>query len=113
GLLGGFGSFGVLVRVGVDGVVFLIATGIALSFSGLPEVQNLGRAFARIPGISRFVRPDASKEIRVEEPDAQEVSAQLLALDPFNSSPPPAPMSAGVVRGPRLVPGAPVSDGRF
>ncbi|QGU05867.1 murein biosynthesis integral membrane protein MurJ [Corynebacterium comes] len=112
-LLNDLGSFGVLVRVGVDGVIFLIATGIALSFSGLPEVQNLGRAFARIPGISRFIRPDASKEIKVEEPDPQEVSAQFSAMDPFNSSPPPAPMSAGVVRGPRLVPGAPVSDGRF
>ncbi|MCS5480018.1 murein biosynthesis integral membrane protein MurJ [Corynebacterium sp. YIM 101645] len=113
GLLDGLGSLGVLVRVGIDGIIFLIATGIALSFSGLPEVQNLGRAFARIPGASRFIRPDTSKEIKVEEPDPQEISAQYVAMDPFNSSPPPAPMSAGIVRGPRLVPGAPVSDGRF
>ena len=111
--LGGLGSFGVLIKVGVSGVVFLIATGIALSFSGLPEVQNLGRAFARIPGLSRFVRPDSSKAIEVGESNPQEVSAQITALDPFSASLPPAPMSAGVVRGPRLVPGAPVSDGRF
>lgn len=107
------GSFGVLISVGISGVVFLIATGIALSFSGLPEVQNLGRAFARIPGLSRFVRPDPDKAIEVGESDPQEVSAQLIAMDAFNASPAPAPMSAGIVRGPRLVPGAPVSDGRF
>ncbi len=111
--LTGLGSFGVLIRVGISGVVFLIATGVALSFSGLPEVQNLGRAFARIPGLSRFVRPDQSKAIEVGASDPQEVSAQLVAMDAFNASPAPAPMSAGVVRGPRLVPGAPVSDGRF
>jgi len=111
--LTGLGSFGVLIRVGISGIVFLIATGVALSFSGLPEVQNLGRAFARIPGLSRFVRPDQSKAIEVGASDPQEVSAQLVAMDAFNASPAPAPMSAGVVRGPRLVPGAPVSDGRF
>src|SRR5699024_3935456 len=69
--------------------------------------------FARIPGLSRFVRPDQSKAIEVGESDPQELSAQLVAMDAFNASPAPAPMSAGVVRGPRLVPGAPVSDGRF
>ncbi len=111
--LSGLGSFGVLIKVGISGVVFLVATGIALSFSGLPEVQNLGRAIARIPGLSRFVRPDQSKAIEVGESDPQELSAQLVAMDAFNASPAPAPMSAGVVRGPRLVPGAPVSDGRF
>ncbi|WP_460490774.1 murein biosynthesis integral membrane protein MurJ, partial [Corynebacterium nasicanis] len=102
----GLGSFGVLIKVAVSGVVFLIATGIALSYSRLPEVQNLGRAFARIPGLSRFVRPDTSRAIEVGESNAQEVSAQITALDPFVASPAPAPMSAGVVRGPRLVPGA-------
>ncbi|MDO5670347.1 MAG: murein biosynthesis integral membrane protein MurJ [Corynebacterium sp.] len=111
--LSGLGSFGVLITLAIEGVVFLIVTGIALSFSGLPEVQNLGRAFARIPGLSRFVRPDADKAIEVGRSDPQEVSAQLSALDPFAASLPPAPMSAGIVRGPRLVPGAPVSDGRF
>lgn len=113
GILDSLGSVGFLLRIGVDGVIFLIATGIALSFSGLPEVQNLGRALARIPGLSRFVRPDTSLAIEVEAPSATERSAQLLAMDAFNSSPVPPPMSAGVVRGPRLVPGAPVSDGRF
>ena len=41
------------------------------------------------------------------------MSNQFLAADTFNASPVPPPMSAGVVRGPRLVPGAGVSDGRF
>lgn len=113
GFLENLGSVGFLLRMGVVGVIFLIITGIALSFSGLPEVQNLGRALGRIPGFSRFIRPDATKEIIVEAPTVSEVSAQFLGMESFNSTPVPPPMSAGVVRGPRLVPGAPVSDGRF
>lgn len=107
------GSFGTLIRLGVLGVVFLIATGIALSFSRLPEVQNLGVALSRIPGLGRVIRPDTSRQIEVAQPTQQELSSQLLGADAFNASPIPPPMSAGVVRGPRLVPGAPVSDGRF
>ena len=45
--------------------------------------------------------------------DPREMSNQFLASDTFNASPVPPPMSAGVVRGPHLVPGASVSDGRF
>ncbi|RNE48273.1 murein biosynthesis protein MurJ [Corynebacterium alimapuense] len=107
------GSIGFLLRMGLVGVVFLIITGIALSFSRLPEVQNLGRALGRIPGLSRFIHPNTDREIKLEQPTDSELSSQLLAMDSFNSSPVPPPMSAGVVRGPRLVPGAPVSDGRF
>lgn len=107
------GSVGFLLRMSIVGLIFLIVTGIALSFSRLPEVQNLGRVLGRIPGLSRIIRPDTSREIQVEEPSVGEMSSQLMAMDPFNASPVPPPMSAGVVRGPRLVPGAPVSDGRF
>lgn len=107
------GSVLEMVKIGIAGVVFLIGTGIALSFSGLPEVQNLGVALQRVPGLGRFIRPDTTRQIEVEQPTVQEVSSQLLGLDAFNASPVPPPMSAGVVRGPRLVPGAPVSDGRF
>nr|WP_244429054.1 murein biosynthesis integral membrane protein MurJ [Corynebacterium halotolerans] len=113
GIFDSLGSVGYLIRLAVVGVIFVIATGVALSYSDLPEVQNLGRALNRIPGMSRFVRPDPEREIKVEDPDLTEVSTQFLAMDAFNSSPVPPPMSAGVVRGPRLVPGAPVSDGRF
>lgn len=108
-----FGSFGVLVKLAVVGIIFLIVTGITLSFSGLPEVHNLGAALRRIPGMRRFIRPDTSKQIEVGTPTEAEVSTQIVAADAFNASPVPPPMSAGVVRGPRLVPGAPVSGGRF
>lgn len=104
------GSIGLLIEVGVLGAIFLIVTGIVLSQSKLPEVTSLGSALARIPGMGRFFRTD---------PDADEpmipvdVQTQFLGHDTFNTSPVPPPMSAGVVRGPRLVPGAAVSDGRF
>ncbi|MGP6174212.1 murein biosynthesis integral membrane protein MurJ [Corynebacterium sp. A21] len=107
------GSILEMIKVGIAGIIFLIVTGIALSFSRLPEVQNLGVALQRVPGMGRFIRPDTTRQIEVEQPTVQEVSSQLLGLDTFNASPVPPPMSAGVVRGPRLVPGAPVSDGRF
>ncbi|OFT84269.1 murein biosynthesis protein MurJ [Corynebacterium sp. HMSC29G08] len=106
-------SLGFLFEVGILGVLFLIATGLVLARSGLPEVQNLGRALARIPGMGRFIRPDEERAIDTGEVDPREMSTQFLAADTFNASPVPPPMSAGVVRGPRLVPGALVSDGRF
>lgn len=107
------GSVLAAVQLGIAGVIFLIVTGVTLSFSRLPEVQNLGVALQRVPGLRRFIRPDVTHQIEVEEPTVQEVSSQLQILDTFSASPVPPPMSAGVVRGPRLVPGAPVSDGRF
>lgn len=107
------GSIGSLVLVMIVGIIFLVVTGIVLSRSGLPEVQNLGRAVARIPGMSRFVRPDVDKAIATGTADVSDFSRQLMQHDAFNASPVPPPMSAGVVRGARLVPGAPVSDGRF
>ena len=106
-------SLGFLIEVGILGVLFIIATGLVLARSGLPEVQNLGRALARIPGMGRFIRPDEERAIDTGEVDPREMSTQFLAADTFNASPVPPPMSAGVVRGPRLVPGALVSDGRF
>ncbi|WIM67680.1 lipid II flippase MurJ [Corynebacterium breve] len=106
-------SIGLLVELAIEGVIFLIVTGIVLSRSGLPEVQNLGRVFSRIPGLGRFIRPNEDKAIEVGETDPRAMSQQFLLADSFNSSPIPPPMSAGVVRGPRLVPGAPVSDGKF
>ena len=101
-----------LVNVVVLGIVFVIITGLVLSKSSLPEVQNLARALQRIPGMSRFITVDNSKAIEVEEPDLQEIQP-VYTQDSFNATLVPPPMSAGIVRGPRLVPGAPVSDGRF
>lgn len=109
----GLESIGYLIEIALQGVLFLVITGLVLSRSGLPEVQNLGRALTRVPGLGRFIRPDEDKALEVGEVDPRDVSAQFLATDSFNASPVPPPMSAGVVRGPRLVPGAAVSDGRF
>ncbi|WP_026196402.1 murein biosynthesis integral membrane protein MurJ [Corynebacterium lubricantis] len=106
-------SLGILIEIAIEGIVFLIVTGIVLSRSGLPEVQNLGRVFARIPVIGKFIRPNEDNVIETGTTDPTEMSQQFLASDTFNASPVPPPMSAGVVRGPRLVAGAPVSDGRF
>lgn len=104
---------GQFLLVGVCGIIFLVVTGLVLSRSRLAEVQNLGRLFSRVPVIGRFIRVDEDRAINVAGAGTMELSAQLAAFDSFNASPVPPPMSAGVVRGPRLVPGAPVSDGRF
>ncbi len=102
-----------VLLLGALGLVFVVVTGIVLSFSKLPEVQNLGVVLQRIPGLSRIIRPDTERQIMVERPTAAELSGQYIVNDSFQASPVPPPMSAGVVRGPRLVPGAPVSDGKY
>ena len=94
-------SLGNLIEVALLGILFLVVTGLVLSRSKLPEVQNLGRALQRIPGMSRFIRPDEDRALEVGEVDLRDVSNQFLASDTFNASPVPPPMSAGVVRGPR------------
>lgn len=100
-----------VVHLVILGVVFVVVAGLVLSRSSLPEVQNLAQALRRIPGMSRIIR-EPSEPIEVEAPEIAEIQP-IFAQDAFNSSPVPPPMSAGIVRGPRLVPGAPVSDGRF
>ena len=62
--------------------------------------------------MSRFIKIEHAEAIEVEAPEQLEFQP-IFSVDAFNSSPVPPPMSAGIVRGPRLVPGAPVSDGRF
>ncbi|MDY3127287.1 MAG: murein biosynthesis integral membrane protein MurJ [Corynebacterium sp.] len=101
-----------LVKIALMGGMFVLATGLVLARSGLPEVINVGRALQRIPGMNRIIKVSPAQGIEVEEPEMAEIQP-IFGLDAFNSSPVPAPMSAGIVRGPRLVPGAPVSDGRF
>lgn len=113
GALVGVPALGFLIEVALLGIIFIAITGLVLARSGLPEVQNLGRALARVPGLGRFITPDEERAIDTGEVDPRDVSTQFLAADTFNASPVPPPMSAGVVRGPRLVPGARVSDGRF
>lgn len=101
-----------LVEVMILGIVFVAVTGLVLSRSKLPEVINLGRQLQRIPGMARIIKIEHAEAIEVEEPEQLEFQP-IFSVDAFNSSPVPPPMSAGIVRGPRLVPGAPVSDGRF
>ncbi|WP_448853282.1 murein biosynthesis integral membrane protein MurJ [Corynebacterium frankenforstense] len=112
-LLAALGSIGQLLRLGVVGVIFLAATGVVLSFSKLPEVQNLGALVQRVPGVRRLVRVDEERGLEVGEPTVREISEQYLVSDSFAATPVPPPMSAGVVRGPRLVPGASVDTGRY
>nr|VDG61925.1 integral membrane protein MviN [Streptococcus thermophilus] len=90
-------SVTLLLEIAVLGVIFVAVTAVVLSFSKLPEVETVLQRFRRstpvdesAPALSTFVMDDT-----------------------FNASPVPPPMSAGVVRGPRLIPGAAVSDGRF
>ncbi|PZQ27068.1 MAG: murein biosynthesis protein MurJ [Corynebacterium propinquum] len=107
-------SAATLISTMIAGVVFLTITGIVLSFSGIPEIQSLGRVVRRLPGLSKFIKvSDSDDDVTGGEIDLQDISSRFLAQDTFNSSPVPPPMSAGVVRGARLTPGAPVSDGRF
>ncbi|AWB82876.1 murein biosynthesis integral membrane protein MurJ [Corynebacterium yudongzhengii] len=116
-LLGGLfvllGTIGQLVVIGIMGVVFLIVTGLVLSRSGLAEVHNIGQMFTRVPILGLFINVDEDKALEVGAVDEVDMSSQIASYDAFNASPTPPPMSAGVVRGPKLVPGAPVSDGRF
>lgn len=106
------GSVGYLVQTSIAGVIFLIVTGLVLSRSGLEEVLLVGQTLRRLPGFSRLIPP-------LEQDQPQGLSNKDMVLestyidDTFNSTPVPPPMSAGVVRGPRLVPGAEVSDGNF
>lgn len=106
-------SAGTLVSTIIAGLVFLTVTGIVLSFSKIQEIQSLGRVARRLPGLSKLIKVNDSDDVADGEIDLQDISARFLAQDTFNSSPVPPPMSAGVVRGARLTPGAPVSDGRF
>lgn len=111
-LLTPLGSLVHLVDLAFAGVVFLIVTAIVLSRSKLPEVTSLGHSASRIPGVGRFIT------VRGEEPAPTTVTGAMAADAAtysaiFNAVPIPPPMSAGIVRGPRLVPGAQVADGRF
>lgn len=123
-LLEPLGSLRHIIHIAITGVVFLVVTGIVLSRSKLDEVIGLGRALQRIPGMNKIIKIQAStatevvgnidSSAREERRVPVEFSAESMAFDAtFNATPVPPPMSAGVVRGPRLVPGAEVADGRY
>ncbi|WP_242516797.1 murein biosynthesis integral membrane protein MurJ, partial [Corynebacterium mendelii] len=111
-------SLGYLLRTAVTGVLFVVVTGVVLARSGLPEVAALGKLAARLPVVgpritARQTSATPAASTGMDQVTPADVSNQLISLEPFNASPVPPPMSAGVVHGPRLVPGAPVADGRF
>ncbi|WP_411512297.1 murein biosynthesis integral membrane protein MurJ [Corynebacterium sp. ES2794-CONJ1] len=112
-LFDALGSVGYLVQLTIAGIVFLAMTGLVLSRSQLPEVKKLAQLLARIPGVNRIIQP--SEPAKISHLSAQELKVEQPNYidDTFNATPVPPPMSAGIVRGPRLVPGAEVSDGSF
>lgn len=114
-------SIGYIVRLLVTGVLFLVLAGVMLSFSKLPEVLTIGAALAKLPLVGRFFRKAAVAAADLEENapatgyttritdmsfgDNSGMGTGLVGALP--------PLSAGRVRGPRLVPGAPILQGRF
>lgn len=122
--LGALGSFGLLIRMFVSGIVFLIGAGAILLQAPVAEIATVASMLGRVPGLRRFARPkralaQAEKEAaeREELPSASDMEVQMArqfhAADIFTATPEPAPLSAGFVRGPRLVPGASVGQGRY
>lgn len=110
---------GFLIRLLITGPVFLIATGVVMARSKLPEVLTVGSALSRVPGVGRFFSGrqageelGSAAERMVPTPLGPAEAAREAAV--ANSLLPPLPpLSAGRVRGPRLVPGAPILDGRY
>lgn len=109
------GNFGLLLQLAIVGVVFLVVTGIVLSRSGLTEIAFLGRALSRLPVVGKYfhVAPVEESDSDYDYGSARTRAAATYIDDTFNATPIPPPMSAGIVRGPRLIPGAEVSDGAF
>ncbi|WP_231699799.1 MULTISPECIES: murein biosynthesis integral membrane protein MurJ [Corynebacterium] len=113
----------VVLRLLLSGVVFLIMTGLVLSRSKLPEVQLLGRTLSRfLP--ARF-RPahlrstpeqeDEERELSPEEFAARETAAldRMMGGQSMGAGAMLPPMNTTAIRGPRLVPGAPLLNGRY
>lgn len=104
----------ILLQLGLMGIVFLLVTIVVLSRSGLAELESFSRIGNRIPGLRRFSKATTAAPTPPLPAPGTALAADLMVFDDtFNATPVPPPMSAGIVRGPRLVPGARVSDGRF
>ncbi|MGV0396777.1 murein biosynthesis integral membrane protein MurJ [Corynebacterium suicordis] len=103
-----------LIRMAIAGIVFLLITGLVLSRSRLPEVATVGAALSRLPGISRFVSTPASgTSDSLPGRPLQNPEAAVLASAADTMMPVLPPLSAGRVRGPRLVAGAPILGGAY
>ncbi|WP_334142682.1 murein biosynthesis integral membrane protein MurJ [Corynebacterium nuruki] len=116
----GTSSIGFIVRLLVTGVVFVILAALILSRSKLAEVMTIGATLARLPLIGGLFR-GAARAV-AERPEDELPSTKITAVDlgdvgavfsPTGMVGTLPPLSAGRVRGPRLVPGAPILQGRF
>ncbi|MDH2456792.1 lipid II flippase MurJ [Corynebacterium bovis] len=107
-----------IVRLLIIGPLFLVITGLILSRSRLPEVLTVGAALSRLPGLGRVIRVRGEDDAVPAAGRPAPVSAVDLASEAVlgggdNMTTLLPPLSAGRVRGPRLVPGAPILRGRF
>lgn len=128
--LGEMGSVGYFIRVGIAGVVFLVATGIVLSRAPLAEVRTLGAALSRLPGMGRLAPKPATAGEDVEDRARAKADAEMagalmggpsaaagenaaMAGEGFTASPLLPPMPSGASRPTRFVPGEMVVGGRY
>lgn len=114
-------NIGMLIRLMLAGVLFLLVTGLVLSRSSLPEVLTVGTALSRLPVVGRFIGPRSQSDATTDGPAAaaadvdspQEIAAREAAAMNVSMTTALPPLSAGGVRGPRLVAGAPLLEGTF
>lgn len=107
---------GFLLRLMISGTVYLVIVILIMSRSKLPEVMTVGASLARLPLVGRFFAgavpaDDAGRPTtRITE---MPVAGMAGITGQDVAGPAMPPLSAGRVRGPRLVPGAPILQGRF
>ncbi|MEJ6550197.1 murein biosynthesis integral membrane protein MurJ [Corynebacterium sp. USCH3] len=108
--------FGYLLRMMIAGVIFLAIVMLIMSRSKLPEVMTVGATLARLPVVGRFFA-GAVPEDEQGRPAARITEMPIAGMAGITgqdvAGPAMPPLSAGRVRGPRLVPGAPILQGRF
>ncbi len=110
-----------LFRLLISGVIFLGVTGVVLLRAPLPEISLLLGVLSRVPGLAKVLPKPRPADVEEEKPYApqQATSAQELAARESASMSGSMmgtalpPLSAGRVRGPRLVAGAPILEGRY
>ncbi|WP_246394797.1 murein biosynthesis integral membrane protein MurJ [Corynebacterium anserum] len=105
-----------LIRMMIAGVIFLAITGVVLSRSSLPEVLTVANALSRLPVIGGLFSQRQADTTPETPPATPQPSAHAVALEAASANtimPVLPPLSAGRVRGPRLVPGAPVCNGQY
>ena len=114
-----------LLRMVLSGIIFLLITALVLSRSKLPEVLMVGRALSRfLPARFRPAAPAAQDQLGdlgdLDNLDPAEFQAResaalerMMGGQSMGAVGMLPPMRTGTVRGPRLVPGAPLLQGRY